>query len=210
MDWGRNPGGYPGGIQSGFGSGDFSMGVQNEGPAKREIIEVVGPNLRVRGEISLLRFIRLSDMINHGRGFVLLSNAILLRRSGEPTDLVVPELLVNQDQISFIAQSEEIEGPRGQGADRPMMERVPRQLVLFTPGHTLTGSVHLFSETEIASFVDSPDPRFIILTDVTARHLSDQRIVNRFSLALVNRTQIMAASLLEKSGRTSETGVSVD
>jgi hypothetical protein len=206
VDWGRSPGGF----QGGFGGNDFSMGMENQGDVKREMIEVVGPNLRVRGEISLLRFNRLSDMINHGRGFVSLANAILLRRNGEPTDLVVPELLVNQDQISFIAQSEDAMGPKGQGADRPMMERVPRQLVIFTPGHTLTGSVHLFSETEINSFVDSPDPRFIILTDVTARHLSDQRIVSKFSLALINRTQIMAASLLEKSGRASETGVSVD
>ena len=202
MDWGRPEGGYR--------SGDFSMGAENTGRANSEVIDVVGPNLRVRGQISLLRFNRLSDLINHGRGFVPLTNATLLRRNGEPTDLVVPELMVNQDQISFIGQTLD-KVTAGKGAvDRPVMERVPRQLVIFTPGHTLTGSVHLFGETDIATFVDSPDPRFIVLTDVTAVLLADHRIVSKFSLALVNRTQMMAASLLEKAGKASETGVSVD
>lgn len=40
--------------------------------------------------------------------------------------------------------------------DRPLMERVPRKLVIFTPGHTLTGTIHLFSERDVETFVDSP------------------------------------------------------
>ena len=114
------------------------------GPERCETIELVGPHLRVIGEISLLRFNRLSDLMNHSRGFVKLSDAQLLRRNGDPTNLVVPELMVNQDEITFVAQKEEhIAEPVADNfgpMDRPLMRRVPRELVIFTDGHTLTGT----------------------------------------------------------------------
>ena len=180
---------------------------------RMEQIELIGPHLRVSGEVSLLRFNRLSDLINHGRGYIRLSDARLLRRNGDPTNLVVPELMVNQDEVTFIGQkAEELSPPVASLSpiDRPSMARIPRQLVIFTPGHTLTGTVWLFAETDVATFVDSPDPRFVPMTDVTARSLADRRVISHFGLALVNRTQISAASLLERSGGAGETGVSVD
>ncbi len=181
---------------------------------KFETIELVGPHLRVSGEISLLRFSRLSDLINHNRGFVRLTGAQLLRRNGDPTGLVVPELMVNQDEITFIGQkaqdvSTAETGPIG-GMDRPLMERVARELVIFTPGHTLVGTIYLFSETDIATFVDSTDPRFVAMTTVTARSLADRRVISHFGLVLVNRTQMTAASLRELAGGADETGVGVD
>lgn len=191
-----------------------SIGLPGPGPDRLETIELVGPHLRVSGEISLLRFNRLSDLINHSRGFVRLTGAQLLRRNGDPTGLVVPELMVNQDEITFIGQKEEdvstAETGMLGGMDRPLMERVPRELVIFTPGHTLTGTIHLFPETDIATFVDSTDPRFVPMTAVTARSLADRRVISHFGLVLVNRTQMTAASLREKSGGAAETGVGVD
>lgn len=184
------------------------------GPERREMIELVGPHLRVSGEISLLRFTRLSDLINHTIGFVKLTGAQLLRRNGDPTGLIVPELMVNPDEITFVGQKEgDVSSAQtGQigGMDRPLMARVPRELVIFTAGHTLTGTIYLFSETDIATFVDSPDPRFVPMTTVTARSLADRRVISHFGLVLVNRTQITAASLREMAGGADETGVAVD
>jgi hypothetical protein len=182
--------------------------------SKFETIELVGPHLRVSGEISLLRFSRLSDLINHNRGFVRLTGAQLLRRNGDPTGLVVPELMVNQDEITFIGQKAQdvstAETGLVGGMDRPLMERVARELVIFTPGHTLVGTIYLFSETDIATFVDSTDPRFVPMTTVTARSLADRRVISHFGLVLVNRTQMTAASLRELAGGADETGVGVD
>jgi hypothetical protein len=184
------------------------------GPERCEAIEVVGPHLRVSGDISLLRFNRLSDLINHNTGFVRLTGAQLLRRNGDPTGLVIPEMMVNQDEITFIGQREgdvsTTETALVGGMDRPLMERVPRELVIFTDGHTLVGAIHVFAETDIATFVDSPDPRFVPMTTVTARSLADRRVISHFGLALVNRTRINAAALRELAGNSDETGVDVD
>ena len=191
-----------------------SIGIPAQGPERLETIELVGPHLRVSGEISLLRFNRLSDLINHNRGFVRLTGAQLLRRNGDPTGLVVPELMVNQDEITFIGQKEADVSTADKGMvggmDRPLMERIPRELVIFTSGHTLTGTIRLFSETDIATFVDSTDPRFVAMTTVTARSLADRRVISHFGLVLVNRTQMTAASLRELAGGAAETGVGVD
>jgi hypothetical protein len=208
MAWGRSSSGFD------------SLGFNPLGPdvtldaSKYEAIELVGPHLRVCGDISLLNFNRLSDLINNNRGFVRLRNAQLLRRNGEATTLVVPELMVNQDEITFIGQAAEdvsaaSTGVAG-GMDRPLMERVPRKLVIFTAGHTLTGTIHAFPEMDIANFVDTPDPRFVALIDVTARSLADRRVISHFGLVLVNRTQMTAASFLEKAGGADETGVAVE
>ncbi|MGD0861404.1 MAG: hypothetical protein ABSA21_01410 [Candidatus Limnocylindrales bacterium] len=184
------------------------------GPERRERIELVSPHLRVTGDISLLRFSRLSDLINHSRGYVKLTGAQLLRRNGEPTRVIVPELMVNKDEITFVGQqlgdvSTAETGLVG-GLDRPLMERVPRELVIFTEGHTLRGTIYLFSETDIATFVDSPDPRFVPMIGVTARSLADRRVISHFGLVLVNRTHISAASMVEMAGGADETGVPVD
>jgi hypothetical protein len=208
MAWGRSSSGFD---PLGFNPLSPEAGLD---AAKYEAIELVGPHLRVRGEISLLNFNRLSDLINNARGFVRLRNAQLLRRNGEATTLVVPELMVNQDEITFIGQaSEDVSAAStavADGMDRPLMERVPRKLVIFTAGHTLTGTIHAFPEMDIASFVDTPDPRFVALIDVTARSLADRRVISHFGLALVNRTQMTAASFLEKAGGADETGVAVE
>jgi hypothetical protein len=208
MGWGRPPSGFD---PAGFNP--LGPDVSQES-ARFETIELVGPHLRVCGEIALLNFSRLSDLVNHNRGFVKLRNANLLRRNGDPTTLVVAELMVNQDEITFIGQAagDISTAPTGQagGMDRPLMERVPRQLVIFTEGHTLTGTIHLFAETDITSFVDSPDPRFVPLIDVKARSLADRRVISHFGLVLVNRTRMTAASLLETAGGADETGVAVE
>jgi hypothetical protein len=62
----------------------------------------------------------------------------------------------------------------------------------------------------MASFVDSPDPRFVPLIDVKARSLADRRVISHFGLVLVNRTRMTAASLLETAGGADETGVAVE
>lgn len=184
------------------------------GPVKYETIELVGPHLRLSGTVSLLNFTRLSDLLNHSSGYLRMTSAQLLRRNGDPTGLFVDELLVDQDEVSFVAQTAREMSTEARdlvaGMDRPLMERKPRQIVIFTPGHTLTGSLFMFEEADFANYIDSPDPKYVPMTEVTARSLADRRVISHFSLCLVNRTAITAASLLEKAGTAAETGVGLD
>jgi hypothetical protein len=175
-------------------------------------IELVGTHLRLTGVIALGRFGRLTDLFNASSGYIRVRDARLLRRTGEPTTLVLPEIMVDQDEISFIAQTE-AHVERGTGAafdagfSDPGIQRTAREFVLFTPGHTVTGSVHLFGQTDLAGFVDSTDPRFVPVIDVTTRSLADHRIVSRYPFLLINRTQLIAAS---EVGRTEDVAADDD
>jgi hypothetical protein len=172
-----------------------------------ESIELVGTNLRLTGKVSLGRFGRLTDLINASSGYLRVRDARLLRRNGEPTNLVLPELMVDQDEISFIAEHEA--QPPEPGTAGGFIEpiygtvaqiRKPREFVLFTPGHTVSGKIHIFGETDLAGFVDATDPRFVPVTEVTARSLSDRRIVSHYDFVLINRTQMIAASEVGRQG----------
>jgi hypothetical protein len=170
-----------------------------EGPF--EPIEIVGPNLRITGTISMGRFGRVTDLINASSDFLRIRDARLLKRNGDPTNMVLSELLVDQDEISFIAQHDAVVPEPGSagGFIEPNFGAVaeirkPREFVLFTPGHTVSGKVHLFGETDLAAFVDATTPRFVAVIDATVRSLVDTRIASHFDFVLINRTQMIAAA----------------
>jgi hypothetical protein len=181
--------------------------VSTEPTGRDEAIELVGTNLRLTGVINIGRFARLSDLINASSGYLRVRDAQLLRRNGDPTNLVLPELMVDQDEISFIGQQHTAVPEEGAGGGfvepgfgSTAESRQAREFVLFTPGHTVTGQVHVFGQTDIAAFVDTTDPRFVAVTNVTTRSLADSRIVSRYDLILINRTQMIAASEVGRKG----------
>jgi hypothetical protein len=176
---------------------------------REEKIELVGTHLRVKGLMYLGRFGRLTDLINAQSGYIRVHDTRLLRRNGDPTTLVLPELMIDKDEISFIAQEDpeapaEASGLAGAGGmgdfGGETLTRRPRQFVMFTPGHTVTGSAHVYGETDLAGFVDTSDPRFIALTEVTTRSLADRRIISHYKFVLINRTQMIAASETGRQG----------
>jgi hypothetical protein len=173
-----------------------------------EPIELVGTHLRLTGVIALGRFGRLSDLINASSGYVRVRDARLMERSGAPTNLVLPELMIDQDEISFIAQTQAARPDPGSatGFIEPSFggteieARTAREFVIFTPGHSVTGKVHVFGQTDLAGFVDATDPRFVPVTGVTTRSLVDRRIISHYDFVLINRTQMIAASEVGRPG----------
>jgi hypothetical protein len=159
------------------------------------------------------RFGRLTDLINALSGYVRVRDAQLLQRNGDATGLVLSELMVDQDEISFIAQSHATPPEPGSavGFIEPVFgdtieARKAREFVMFTPGHTVTGRVHIFGQTDLAGFVDATDPRFVPVTGVTTRSLSDRRIVSHYDFLLINRTQMIAAAEAVSTGEAAPEG----
>ena len=200
MTWDDTP------LGSGSAFGLFGSDAP-EVKGRDETIELVGTHLRLIGHITLGRFHRLTDLINASSGYVRVHQAQLLRRNGDPTSLILPELMVDQDEISFIAQTdtqppdpESGPGFVDQGVGGGLANRQTREFVLFTPGHTVTGTVYIFGETDLAGFVDSTHPRFVPMIDVTTRSLADRRIISHYPFILINRTQMIAASEVGRHG----------
>ena len=181
------------------------LGTPEPEPVARDAaIELVGTNLRMSCVISLGRFPRLTDLISSTSEYIRVRDARLLASDGTVTGDVIPILMINQDEISFIAEPDAPlrEPGTGEGADElgtgaSLVDRRTRQFEIFTDGHALTGSVYLFGETDLVAFVESSHPHFIPLVDVTVRSLADHRIVVKYPFVLVNRARMIAAADLD-------------
>jgi hypothetical protein len=188
---------------------DTAQSTEPEPPARDETVELVGTNLRLSCVVSLGRFPRLTDLISSSSGYIRVREARLLGADGLPTGEVLPELMVNEDVISFIAEPDAPPHEPGTGTSFDYMgvggsiaARRTRRFVLFTTGHTLSGSIYLFGETDLTAFVESTHPRFVPMIDVTARSLIDQDNVSQYPFILINRTQMIAAAELDQDGDT--------
>lgn len=198
---------------SGFVIGDD----QQPAGAHEQAIELFGLHLRLVGKVALGRFGRLSDLINASSGYIRIHDVRLLRPDGEPTGAEFAEIMVDQDEISFIAQSDErphealVATGFVEEIGTPGVEvRKARGFVMFTPAHTLSGHVYLFGQTHLDGFVDATDPRFVSITEVTVRSLAEDRVTGEYPFVLINRTQMIAASELEYGDDAEAGGPSSD
>ncbi len=164
-----------------------------EGAGEGYAVEVVGPHLRVSGRIRLGYHRRVSDYINNHLGLILLHEATVLRRNGEATRVYAPSIWVNLEDVTLIGQIVD-----DKPADAGMRaERHQHTVIAVTQGHTLTGDMHLVPEAALAGYVESPEPRFVALTEVRTRSLADRRIITRYAFALLNRRHIVAITALQ-------------
>jgi hypothetical protein len=158
-------------------------------------LELVGQHLRLSGTVTIGYHRRLSDFVNAHEGLIQLHDVTVLRRNGDPTKVTSPNIWVNPDEVTLIGQATDVREPETSGHE--FLEKVPFRLIVVTPGHTLTGDVHLTSEAILSAFLESRDPVWIPMTDVQTRSLADRRVISRYGFALVNRRHIVAATELD-------------
>ena len=157
-------------------------------------VELVGPHLRLAGEMALGNFRRLSDFVNNHEGLFRVHDAIVMRRNGDLTKVAMPDVWVAPTEVTLIAQ------PVVDAATAPPPEfAMPKRrdgLIIVTPGHTMTGEIYVMRDAMLSVFIESTDPRFLPMTDVRTRSLADRRVISRYPFALLNRRHIVAASPL--------------
>ena len=158
-------------------------------------IELVGQHLRLSGSVQIGFHRRLSDYINNHVGLIRLEGVTVLRRNGDPTKVTAPSVWVSSDEVTLIGQSAEAPAPQ---APREFMQaKRTYALIVVTPGHTLSGIVHLNPEAVLAGFIESPEPQWIPMTDVRTRSLADRRVISRYEFGLLNRRHIVAATEMQ-------------
>lgn len=175
--------GETGAIAPAFGHG--AQGVTR-------LVELIGPHLRLRGRISLGYHRRLTDVMNSTDGMFRIGDAVVLRRSGEPTRVEVPDLWVAPNEVTLIADLE-----ASGAAPSPRDLQIAKEavgLIIVTPGHTINGLVYTPPDAQLAVFVESPTPPFIPMTELHTRSLADRRVRAHYEFAVLNRRHIVAAS----------------
>lgn len=176
-----------------WGSDTGAWADDAEAGGGEQYLELIGTELWVAGTVDLGRFRRVSDFVNIVQGYLLIRDAVVLTKTGEASRLAMPELRVLPDDVAVVGQPEADQPGRTAGSDT-VIERTRQRLVVFTRSHVIDGDVYLHGDGSIMAFVDATDPKFIPMTEVRVRWLSDQSLATRFDFALVQRSQILGVA----------------
>lgn len=176
-----------------WGSGQTAFGEDEEAGGGEQYIELIGTQLWVAGMVNLGRFRRVSDFVNIVQGYLVVHDVVVLTRVGETTRLTLPELRVLPDDIAVVGQlARDQAGSTGDAG--ALIEKTVQRLVVLTRAHIIDGDVFIHGDGSIMSFVDATDPRFIPMTDVRVRWVSDRKLAARYPFALVQRSQILGVA----------------
>ncbi len=173
-----------------WGSGGGAFGEEGEGGGE-QYLELIGSQLWVAGMVNLGRFRRVSDLVNLVLGYLILRDVVVLTRTGEATKLTLPELRIVPDDIVVVGQVED-DKPQGSSSESSsFIEKTARRLVVLTRSLIIDGDVFLHGDASIMAFVEATDPKFIPMSDVRVRWVSDRRLAAHYGFALVQRSQIL-------------------
>ena len=191
-EWGDNP---PTFDRSGdaWASEMPAFGDEEDAGQADQYLELIGSQLWVAGMVQLGRFRRVSDFVNIVQGYLVIRDVVVLTRTGEATRLTMPELRVLPDDISVVGQLS-TDKPTASADSGLFIEKTARRLVLLTRSHIIDGDVHMHGDGSIMAFVDATDPKFIPMSDVRVRWVSDRKLAARYPFALVQRTQVLGVA----------------
>jgi hypothetical protein len=191
-EWGEAPPTFDrSGDAWGTGQSAFAEGEDDGGG--EQYIELIGSQLWVAGMVDLGRFRRVSDFVNIVQGYLVLRDVVVLTRTGEATRLAMPELRVLPDDIAVVGQLGTDAPAQATGAG-VFIEKVKQRLVVLTRSHIIDGDVYIQRDGTVMSFVDATDPRFIPMSDVRVRWVSDRKLAARYPFALMQRSQILGVA----------------
>jgi hypothetical protein len=153
-------------------------------------VDVFGNGFEVSGQIRTGQFDRLSDWINMQTGFIQVQNACHVHpgQSRNAAEQRKGTLWVRLNQVVLVAERTPAQQSRP-GA--PVVQKKKRTVSIVTPGYDLCGNIHVVAYGSISQFLESPDPHFLPITDVTVRGLADSTMIGRFPFAMVNREQLV-------------------
>lgn len=159
-------------------------------------VEIFGESFQIAGQICTGQFPRLSDFLNMQQGFIQVREGSMVPLG--QGDLPDPDarkgtLWVRLAQIVLVAERTAIATHRP-GA--PVVQKERRKATMVAPGFSLRGNLHVHTHGSMKQFLESPDPHFLPLTELTIRRTSDPALVGRFPFALINRDQLI--SLLDE------------
>jgi hypothetical protein len=196
-EWGDSP---PTFDRSGDAWGASGAAFSDDGDGGGEqYVELIGTQLWVAGMINLGRFRRVSDFVNIVQGYLVMHDVVVLTRTGEATRLTLPELRVLPDDVAVVAQlggdqTGATSASSGSGPTSVHIEKVKQRLVVLTRSHIVDGDVFMQRDGSVMSFVDATDPRFIPMSDVRVRWVSDRKLAARYPFALLQRSQILGVA----------------
>jgi hypothetical protein len=154
-------------------------------------VDIFGDGFQISGQIRTGQFSRLSDWVNMQTGFIRVRDAwhVHLGQTGtSDRDQRRGTLWVRLNQVVLIAERSPVQAARPGGV---VVQKQKRKVSIVTPGYNLVGSIHVHAYGSMSQFLETPDPHFLPMTELTVHWLSDAAMVTRFPFAMINREQLV-------------------
>ena len=167
----------------------FQAGVQS-GP-KLEI-ELVASNARIGGSINLGSYSRLSDLLNFHDEILTVAAGAVMGPTGErsgsaglPLDVRLSELTLVIDRSDYVppADAEQI------------VEKREHKMLVVTDAYVITANFFIYAGVEPLAYLRAAEPRWIPITDVNVRSLTDREIELESKFAVLHRKPFLATAV---------------
>jgi len=166
----------------------FEAGAQS-GP-KLEL-ELVSSNARIGGSINLGAYSRLSDLLNFHDEILTVEagavmNALGVRSdAGLPLDVRLTELTMVIDRSNYVPPTDE----------EQMIEKREHKMLVVTDAYVITATFFIYAGAEAIPYLRASEPRWIPITDVNIRSLTDRSIEFEAKFAVLHRKPLLATAV---------------
>ena len=188
-------------------SNEFSFQAGSQSGPSLEI-ELIGPGTRIRGNVNLGSYVRLSDLLNFHDQLLQLSGATVLDPTGKEMTSRVPVLDVRLVQISLVVDHSGYVPPVP--TEELGIPKVSHRLLAVTEAQLITGTFFTHPSAEPGPYLLAFEPKWIPIADLEVRSLLVPSVVFEAAFAVLNRAGVSATTVREEAGAPSEANPSDD
>jgi hypothetical protein len=166
----------------------FEAGAQS-GPQLE--LELVSSNARIGGSINLGAYSRLSDLLNFHDDILTVEagavmNALGVRSdAGLPLDVRLSELTLVIDRSNYVPPTDE----------EQLIEKREHKMLVVTDAYVITATFFIYAGAEATPYLRANEPRWIPITDVNIRSLTDRNIEFEAKFAVLHRKPLLATAV---------------
>ncbi len=168
----------------------FQAGAQS-GP--QIDIELVASNARIGGSINLGAYSRLSDLLNFHDDILTVAAGVIMGPAGErsgnaglPLDVRLSELTLVVDRSDYVPPTD---------PDQVIEKREHKMLVV-TDAYLITATFFIYAGAEPVPYLRAAEPRWIPISDVNVRSLTNREIEFEAKFAVLHRKSFLATAVL--------------
>jgi hypothetical protein len=171
------------------GESIFQAGAQS-GPQLE--IELVSSNARIGGSINLGAYSRLSDLLNFhdeiltvAAGAVMNTSGVRSGSTGLPLDVRLSELTLVLDRSDYVPPTD----------PEQMIEKREHKMLVVTDAYVITATFFIYAGAEAVPYLRASEPRWIPITDVNVRSLTDREVEFEAKFAVLHRKPLLATAV---------------
>jgi hypothetical protein len=155
-------------------------------------IELVSSNARIGGSINLGAYARLSDLLNFhdeiltiAAGAVMNTLGVRSADAGLPLDVRLNELTLVLDRSDYVPPPD----------TEQMVEKREHKMLAVTDAYVITATFFIYAGAEAVPYLRATEPRWIPITDVNVRSLTDRDIEIESKFAVLHRKPLLATAV---------------